>query len=555
LEAALALGMGRECWSHNAERTPFEKKHGNRIGIVVGSVEDSRDATDEEGDGVGGGSNDANGSSSSSVGSGSCSGKRAKLVQEVDLRFGSAPLWCEVKDSNFGNPLDDPASSSIVASLIKQLRRYRACAIDWQVQRCHKSPPMVGAAFTRPVHAEVKAEIERSGFLCVYIGSPAQIDDLFSQMPRGWRWHCFRGVDGSALPPALTSSPDATHRPKVVLDQGLLAILVADIWELTADDMATAGIESITLFNSSINVTNPEAFLKFVRPWAHFLQGCDVYACATAIGMFEEFLALRGSNSEKASWAAVLESRLTIVDPDPTIPVFVAAACARSPASTAPSIAAALAIDPNATVFTDQQGPFELLRGRFDLKIGMGIECKLRASYLREPVPGRKTEFECVGPCSRLRLSGEFSYRSRKVGQAGAAIECRSCTMARDVFSSVLENIFAGASKWACLAVKLKTRFSHSTMASAMDVSTKRRLGLLKRLVNGQKASASRRGPTDRRAQWQSGDTHDDRLAAEMRVWFDDVGLVLPDEDAGPIALVGSSSAESNLGFDFSFFG
>lgn len=82
----------------------------------------------------------------------------------------------------------------------------------------------------------------------------------------------------------------------------------------------------------------------------------------------------------------------------------------------------------------------------------------------------------------------------------------------------------------------------------------------MRRLIQGQKPTASRRGPTDRRAQWQSNgeETHEDRLAAEMRSWFEDAELVLPAEvvgGGGAIAAARSTSVESDPGLDDSFFG
>jgi hypothetical protein len=47
----------------------------------------------------------------------------------------------------------------------------------------------------------------------------------------------------------------------------LIAVLVADVWELTKADMVTAGISKITLFNSPLSVTDPDDFLKYLRPW------------------------------------------------------------------------------------------------------------------------------------------------------------------------------------------------------------------------------------------------------------------------------------------------
>ena len=81
----------------------------------------------------------------------------------------------------------------------------------------------------------------------------------------------------------------------------------------------------------------------------------QIFTSEEAVKSFEQFLNMRGDETEKACWKELNASGRVTVIPDAPIPAYVAASCtAQTPATTAPTIAAGIAL--GCITFVDQAG-------------------------------------------------------------------------------------------------------------------------------------------------------------------------------------------------------
>ena len=113
---------------------------------------------------------------------------------------------------------------------------------------------------------------------------------------------------GCSTPSTLDPSTDG--RTVLNLDQGMLAVLVANIWELTVDDMRESGAKFLRLYSGETVFETPEGLLATLRPLHRFLTSPNVrlVACESSVSSFEHFLNLRGDPIEMARWAELRES-------------------------------------------------------------------------------------------------------------------------------------------------------------------------------------------------------------------------------------------------------
>ena len=316
----------------------------------------------------------------------------------------------KVKDSDYSNA----GGSAMLNELLAQLQRYKTCAAAYQAHYHLPTAPQIAAVFAHSsssIDAGTRAAVVAAGFLCVELGKIKDREQIIGTAlpastsasasgaacypPRSaFYGHAAGEADGdAAIPsygcqaidfktPILSSPPPLPPRSVVVVDQGMLAVLVADIWALSVADMAAAGIAKMTLLNSPLSVAEPEGILRFVRPWKRYLGECKLYACALAVIEFEKFLALRGNDVEHRNWRTIIETgRLQVVEEEgddggdgngsgdgrggfknadvgarKRLRAAVYAVCDAqdAPISTAPTICAAVDLD--ATAFMDQQG-------------------------------------------------------------------------------------------------------------------------------------------------------------------------------------------------------
>jgi hypothetical protein len=211
---------------------------------------------------------------------------------------------------------------------------------------------------------------------------------------------------------------------------------------------------------------------------------------------FDRFLQLRGCPKEHAKWQAIIASgRLRVVDAPPADAdagiILMCVGC-NAPVSTAPTIATAAYID--GTAFLDQQGPYLRLMHATGVEVAMGVEAKLRSSYLQEPIPGRKTEYLCGGPCARVRRPAAFSYRARRAGEKGELAVCWSCNVANETITAILDAIFKVPIQFEAMVKKvlkkpylLGTECQAAAVISAM--ANRNRLGLLKTALQERRAA------------------------------------------------------------------
>lgn len=291
-------------------------------------------------------------------------------------------------------------------------RRYKVCAADFQTHYHLPTAPKIVAVFADRHSSPdegTRAAVVAAGCLCVELSKPEDCAQLlgpastcrhgkpafYSQSIAVDEAHASqevetvtdgdRDVDGyESTAASVPQMPSPPQKPVVVLDQGMLAVLVADIFQLSKADMAEANITKMTLLNSPLSVTEPEGLLRFIRPWKRYLEQCKLYACASAVLEFKRFLALRGNPTEHANWQTAIETGLLkVIECNPADGVVnlsgggavpgtassrmqlyaaVDAVCAahNSPVSTAPTIC--VAIDLGATALMDQQGPCMRLR-------------------------------------------------------------------------------------------------------------------------------------------------------------------------------------------------
>jgi hypothetical protein len=197
----------------------------------------------------------------------------------------------------------------------------------------------------------------------------------------------------------------------LVLDEQVIGLLVADIWDLTVNDMAEAGIDSITLLSCDLCVTTPEGFLKFLRPLRDTIEGPsgrELHAVRSAVDQFERFLLLRGNPKELARWQNVVDSGSIIVHESAAVQVplwLEELCCTRLNLTISTAATVALSMKLGGTAVVDSDHVYELLRYRTDIRVIRGLSCKFRSSYLKVPVVGRKTLLDCAGPCGRRAIS------------------------------------------------------------------------------------------------------------------------------------------------------
>eukprot|EP01043_Picozoa_sp_COSAG02_P022336 COSAG02_NODE_1158_length_14185_cov_21.954778_14_plen_586_part_00 len=299
---------------------------------------------------------------------------------------------------------------------------------------------------------------------------------------------------------ATANTNDAKHLERQVLnlDQGMLALLVANIWELTTDDMRESGAKFLRLFSGETVFETPEGLLATLRPLYRLLTSprFALVACESSVSSFEHFLALRGDDVEQKRWAALRQSdRLQILAdvPLPSVLKPIVVEKCRAALALGLSLGGALTlIDDILTV--------RRLRFHPDIRISLLLtpEGKLRASYLGLGVKGRPTTLQCVGVCGRLRHSSEFSYNARraasqvqlvwrsddtKYSSAGAQgtpnaqttqdsrndaedvgrVICYGCAAAEDAVSLLVSRVFQLSAVWAHLVRKARERWSVET--------------------------------------------------------------------------------------------
>ena len=503
LEAAHMLRIGREAWRHIGERTPWETSTGDKIGFTAQLPDDVVRQAQQR------------------------SLERQQEVQEIDMSVGQAPLWCEVKDSGLTN------HNQLQAEL-QQLRRYHSSARRWQQEHHLTGGPAIAIIFSQAVDPDLAEKIEATGDICICLADVAGVAKLPIVRAESVSAAWFRG--------AVIPQEPAPTPLKVVLDQGVMAILVADIWDMTVDDMVAAGASSFNLFGSPINVSEPGDFLKFLRPWKRFVEGCDLYVCPAAIDSFAPFIELRGSDKEREDWATALETgRVTVVNPSPAALAWVTASCVAAtqpgktmPPSTPPTIACA--VDIGGTAFTDQEGLCTRLRYRADFPVARGMESKVRASYLRTPIPGRKANIECASVCGRTLPHSRFSYRARQTARDGTPVACKSCAACDEVVDSIINGIIVGEREAQARRAKAMRRwqkvirravhdFRQSADATADDVTTSERLRLLRMAIDGtQPAGHRRRGKQSDDPVLLGRPDCKERLLSELRGWCREAG-------------------------------
>ena len=128
-------------------------------------------------------------------------------------------------------------------------------------------------------------------------------------------------------------------------------------------------------------------------------------------------------------------------------------------------------------------GPYLRLRYVPGIKIAMGLEVKLRGSYLQLPIPGRKTEYQCAGACGRVLSTSAFSYRARRAGEAGEPAVCWSCGVAAGLVRNIFDAVFAGAIRWGKLVKRARKVPLKLSNVSAIHLPTRYRLALLRTAI------------------------------------------------------------------------
>ena len=107
-----------------------------------------------------------------------------------------------------------------------------------------------------------------------------------------------------AAVPATEQRRARQGRQVLNLDQGMLALLVANLWELTVEDMRESGAKFLRLFSGETVFETPEGLLATLRPLYRLLVSprFKLVACASSVSSFEHFLALRGDDVEQKRW-------------------------------------------------------------------------------------------------------------------------------------------------------------------------------------------------------------------------------------------------------------
>lgn len=290
----------------------------------------------------------------------------------------------------------------------------------------------------------------------------------------------------------------AVNKTTLVLDQGMLALLVANIWDLTVDDMRESGAKFLRLFSGETVFETPEGLLAILRPLYRLLTSSMValVACESSVTSFEHFLALRGDDVEHKRWDDLRQSdRLQILTDIPLPSVLKPIVVDKCHGA----VALGLFLD-GALTLIDDILTVRRLRFHPDVRLSMLLtpEGKLRASYLGLGVKGRPATLQCVGVCGQLRHSSDFSYNARRAAsqvqlvwtadspkpqsespgapsaaqtiQGGGSdtvnvgrVICYGCSAAEDAVSLVVSRVFRIPAIWADLVHKARVRWSVET--------------------------------------------------------------------------------------------
>jgi hypothetical protein len=410
--------------------------------------------------------------------------------------FGCLTLHCHTRPCSFHR--SETTLKSSAADVLADLRSLQPQYL--QHEQAAASGQAAGQAAVEPALAATKragsgrclrwAE-DSSAITPELVGSAAMLHIAGIKTICGGGASC--GANNKA---AATANDGKTLQRQVLnLDQGMLAVLVANIWNLTVDDMRESGAKFLRLFSGETVFETPEGLLATLRPLYQLLTSprFALVACASSVSSFEHFLALRGDDVEKKRWDIFRQSDRLQILPDVPLPSvlnpIVVDKC-RGAVALGLSLGGALTlIDDILTV--------RRLRFHPDTRISLLLtpEGKLRASYLGLGVKGRPTTLQCVGVCGRLRHSSDFSYNARraasqvqlvwtsddtKCASAGAQgtpaaqttqdsgsdaehvgrVICYGCAAAEDAVSTLVSRVFRLPAVWAGLVHKARERWS-----------------------------------------------------------------------------------------------
>jgi hypothetical protein len=183
-------------------------------------------------------------------------------------------------------------------ALLDQLHRIREAARSMQHEHFLLRPPVVavvlgrvdgagGGAVEGGASASARKALAAQEFGCLNL--PLADGGLSSV----WRELGKQGVLPCPPPEdrgCEAAEGDEVHDAVLNLDQGMLALLVANIWDMTKDDMVAAGTRSLRLFSGEFVFSEPEGLLAVLAPLHRYLTSPNLrlVTCYSSAANFGE---------------------------------------------------------------------------------------------------------------------------------------------------------------------------------------------------------------------------------------------------------------------------